>query len=129
MRFFQSLRGVALAMLMSTIAFGQVATLTGRITDQSNATIPQASVTATAVGTGVATSTETNNDGYYSLPSLPPGVYDIEVRKTGFQPLKQTGLELAVQQVARLDLTLKVGQTGESIEVSAAAPVLESEST
>lgn len=109
--------------------FAQTASLTGRVTDPSGAVIPGARVTARAEGTGIANSTPTNQDGYYSIPSLPPGRYDVEIDKDGFVPLRQTGMELAVQQVGRLDVVLKVGAVSERVEVSAQALVLESEST
>lgn len=122
-------RALTSVALFHALAFSQVATLTGRITDPSGAVVPQAAITATAVGTGITASTETNNEGYYTLPALQPGKYDLSVNKSGFAPVRQSGLELTVQQVARLDITLTVGQVGEMVEVRGTAPVLESEST
>lgn len=120
---------LALGLILSVAAFSQVATLTGRITDPSGAVVPQATVVARAVETGVSTATESTSDGYYTLPALPPGRYEVTINKNGFVPLRQTGIELAVQQVARLDVTLKVGAVTETIEVRAQTTLLESESS
>lgn len=78
---------LALVLLCTSPAFAQVATLTGRVTDQSGAVVPQASVTARASDTGISTATETTSDGYYTLPALPPGRYELSVTKPGFVPV------------------------------------------
>ena len=123
------LRVLFASLLLSSISLAQLASVTGRVTDQSGAVVPAAAVAATAVETGVVSKTQTNDDGYYTLPALTPGRYDLTVEKIGFAPVRQTGLTLTVQQVARLDVTLAVGQTTESVQVNAQAPLLESEST
>ncbi|MBL8235857.1 MAG: TonB-dependent receptor [Bryobacterales bacterium] len=120
---------VGLIALVAVAAFAQTASLTGRVTDPSGAVVPGAKVAVRAVGTGVTSNVTTNVDGYYSAPSLLPGRYDVEISHGGFVSTRQTGLELAVQQVGRLDVVLKVGAVSDSIEVSAQALVLESEST
>src|SRR5688572_30295284 len=97
---------LVLVLVLSTAAWAQVASVTGRITDASGAVVPQATVTAKSTDTGIATTTETTSEGYYTLPSLQPGRYELSVTKTGFSPIRQTGLELAVQQVARIDITI-----------------------
>ena len=117
-----------LLLIFAATVFGQVASLTGRVTDPSGAVVPQAGVSAHALGTGRNTVTETTSDGYYTLPSLPPGRYEVTISKTGFVPVKQAGLELAVGQIARLDIALKVGAIAETVEVQAQAPLLDSES-
>ena len=88
----------------------------GRISDPSGAVIPQAAVTATATETGVTISTETNNEGYYTLPSLPPGKYEISINKTGFQPLKQSGSrpDRSASRPARPDATRRSDRRGAS---------------
>ena len=123
------MRPITLSLALTSVALAQVASLTGRITDQSGAVVPQAAVTAKSAATGVSATTETTNEGYYTLPSLAPGRYELSVLKGGFVPVRQTGLELTVQQVARLDITLKVGSLAETIEVQAQTPLLESESS
>ncbi|MBX5496923.1 MAG: TonB-dependent receptor, partial [Bryobacteraceae bacterium] len=114
---------------MAATAFGQTASVTGRVTDASGAVVPGVKIEARNDATGVASSTESNDSGYYNLPQLLPGTYTITAEKSGFNTLRQTGLTLAVNQVARVDLTLQVGSVSESVEVAAEAVLLESESS
>jgi hypothetical protein len=123
------IRLALISIIAGSAALAQVASLTGRITDPSGAVVPQASVTARSTDTGTSSATESTSEGYYTLPSLPPGGYEVTISKAGFVPIKQTGLVLTVQQIARLDVTLKVGAVAETIEVRAQAPLLDSESS
>lgn len=118
---------LAFGLLLASVLLGQNASVTGRVTDPSGAVVPVAKVTARNLASGASISVETSAEGYYALPSLLPGRYDIEIVKAGFVAIKQTGLELAVQQAARLDVVLRVGGVAETVEVSAQALVLESE--
>ncbi|HWB97393.1 MAG TPA: TonB-dependent receptor, partial [Bryobacteraceae bacterium] len=103
----------------------QNAELTGRVTDASGAVVPGASITAKNEATGVERNTVTTDAGYYVLSSLPPGDYSLTVSAQGFSPQTQKGIRLAVQQSARLDVSLKVGTIAESVEVQANALALE----
>jgi len=116
-----------LALVASATALAQTASVTGRITDPSGALVPEATVTVESVETGLRTTVQSNEQGYYNIPSLLPGAYNFSVSKAGFKPLRQTNLRLQVQQVARLDVALEVGGVTESVEVSAQAVLLESE--
>lgn len=122
---------VRFALLLGSILpvalIGQTASINGRVVDGSGAGIPAAKVIVTATASGVETTSETNDQGLYSVSALLPGSYSVSVSKEGFQTLREKGLELAVQQVARLDLTLQVGQVNERVEVQAQSIVLESE--
>ncbi|MEO7143559.1 MAG: carboxypeptidase regulatory-like domain-containing protein, partial [Bryobacteraceae bacterium] len=93
------------------------------------AVVPDAEISVQSVSTGVSANTRTNAEGNYSVTELLPGKYDVTVSKTGFASLKETGLELEIQQVARLDLTLQVGAVAQSMEVQASAVLLESETS
>lgn len=119
----------AAAALLSLGAYAQTATLTGRVTDPSGAVIPDATVVATNEGTSVDSRTVANAEGYYALPQLPPGTYRVTIEKDGFRTIRQTGLPLAVGQVARLDVVLQVGSVAESVEVNAQAILLDSETS
>lgn len=121
------IRLLALASLASAL-FAQTASVTGRVTDPSGAVIPAATVTARNTATNLSTPTETTSEGYYTLPALLPGDYEISVAKQGFVSMKQTGLNLAVGQTARLDIQMKVGGVAETVEVQAQAALLDSES-
>ncbi|MEZ5393538.1 MAG: carboxypeptidase-like regulatory domain-containing protein [Bryobacterales bacterium] len=103
------------------------AQLTGAVTDPSGAAIPGAEVTVSNVATGDVWNTQTGPAGYYTVPLLPPGQYRINVQADGFKAFSRAGVTLAVAQVARLDFQLEVGAISEQIEVTADAPLLESE--
>ncbi|HYO83915.1 MAG TPA: carboxypeptidase regulatory-like domain-containing protein, partial [Bryobacteraceae bacterium] len=115
---------------LSTVAvLAQTASVTGRVTDSTGAAIEGARLVVTASATGVESATETNVEGVYSIPALQPGVYTVSVSKSGFRSVRQTDLQLQVQQIARLDLRLDVGAVTESIEVQAQSVLLESETS
>ncbi len=118
-----------LFLIIGPSALGQVATITGRVTDPTGAVVPGAEVTARSIETSLTSTTLTTSEGYYTLPGLAPGRYELTVAKAGFIPVRQTGLQLAVQQVARMDITLTVGGVTETITVHAQTPLLESESS
>lgn len=101
--------------------------ISGEIHDSSGAVIPGVSVTATNTGTNVARSATTNEAGIYSFPALNPGNYTIRAEKQGFKAVTRSNIELQVQQNARLDLELPLGQVSESVEVSASAALLSTE--
>jgi len=103
------------------------AQITGAVNDPTGAAIPGAVVEAANVDTGAMFRGETNDSGYYTLTPLPPGRYRVEVRSEGFRTVSQSGISLAVAQVARLDFNLEVGAVSERIEVTADAPLLESQ--
>lgn len=123
------MKRILAALLAVCPVWCQVATLTGRVTDPSGAVIPGAKVTARSVDTGIDVTTSTNSEGYFTHPSLQPGRYELTISKEGFVLVRQTGLELTVRQVARLDVTLQVGAVAETVEVRAQAPLLDSESS
>jgi hypothetical protein len=105
------------------------AELSGNVLDTSGATIPNATVTATNVGTGIVHSTVSEKAGDYVLIDLPPGDYTLTVEAAGFRKLEQSGISLQINQQARLDLTMQVGQAAETVSVTGHPPLLESESS
>ena len=116
------------ASLLPCRAQTPVAEITGRVTDSSQAIVPNAELEVTNVDTGIRWRTVSNESGYYTVPLLPPGNYRITVRLQGFKPITRSGVTLVVNQVARIDFTLEVGGITQTIEVAAAAPLLESQS-
>ncbi len=108
-------------------AFGQTAQITGRISDQGGAVIQSAKVTVTNEGNGFKRETSSNDEGYFTVPSLLPGSYQVSIQKEGFKPILQTGLVLQVEKVARLDFTLQTGTVTDTIEVQSGAVALDSE--
>lgn len=103
----------------------QTAQMTGTVTDSTGAAVPAAQVTATNIDTGVARSTTTNDAGNYLITALFPGPYRITAAASGFKQMKREGLTLAVEQVARVDFRMEIGETRESVTVEAAGVVLE----
>src|ERR1700731_4886915 len=104
--------------------FGQI---TGVVTDASGALVVGAIVTVTNPETNLTRSGTTNSAGNYTFPSLLPGIYNIKADMQGFQAESRNGVELQVQQVARIDFQLKVGSMAETIEVTGGAPLLNTE--
>ena len=123
----RSLTALGLVLLAGGVAGAQTAgEITGEVRDQSGAVAPNASVTATNTATNVSRSTLTNAAGVYSFPDLTPGPYSVRVTVTGFANAV-SNLELQVQQTARIDFTLTVGSAAQTVEVSAAAELLNTE--
>src|SRR5216684_3766007 len=91
----------------------QTAQITGRVTDPSGSVMPGATVKITETATSQHRAVRTNQEGYYTIPLLKTGVYEMTVEKTGFQPLERSGLSLDVYQVVRLDFALQVGTVTE----------------
>src|SRR5258707_3449265 len=119
---------LAIALLLPITALAQTSgSITGEVTDQSGAVAPNAAVTATNTKTNVARSTTTNTAGIYSLPDLSPGTYEVKVAAAGFANIVKTNIELEVQQTARVDFTLSVGQAVQTVEVSASSNSLNTE--
>src|SRR5947209_6870408 len=113
--------------LAGIISAQTVGEITGEVKDPSGANISNAPVMATNIATNVARSTVTNSSGVYSFPDLAPGTYQVKVAAPGFDTVIKTNIELQVQQTARIDFTLAVGQTTQTIEVSASAALLTTE--
>ena len=112
-------------------AFGQIASsdLSGSVLDSSGAGIANARVVATNLGTNRIHDTVSNATGNYNLPLLPPGDYTVTAEAPGFKKIVQKGLNLQINQQASLDFKLEIGQVSDTVEVTAAAPLLESESS
>jgi hypothetical protein len=121
----------SLSALLAISASAQTITgaFTGTLSDQSGAVVPNAKVTATNVGTNVTYTAQSNDAGVYNLLFLPVGSYNLAAEVTGFKKATAGPFGLQVNQTARIDFKLEVGDTTQSVEISAAAPVLQTEST
>jgi hypothetical protein len=115
----------AISPLLAQTTTGSV---TGIVTDTSGAFVQQAAVKLTNTGTGLALTANTNESGSYVFPLVPPGAYQIAIGKQGFQKFARA-FNLEVTQQARIDAQLPVGQVSEAVEVSAAAVVLETDTS
>jgi outer membrane receptor protein involved in Fe transport len=116
---FQFLAACAIVFLCSSVAFGQTtASLRGTITDQSGAVLVGAKITLTNTGTGVPRTTQSGADGLYLFDQVQVGKYKVTVEKDGFTTFEQTGIILELNQFGRLDVSLKLGQTSQVVEVT-----------
>jgi hypothetical protein len=105
------------------------ASLTGRVTDRSKATIVDAVVTVINTGTGVHYQGSTNHAGLYYVSNLPPGRYRIEIARLGFKAVIQTNVILHVQDALQVNFEMEVGSASESITVEGGTPMLDTESS
>src|SRR5215475_14187579 len=119
----------ALGLVLASTLLAQDSGIQGVITDQSAAVVAGAQVTITNLDTGLHRVAESNDVGFYSAPRLPVGRYKVTATKTGFGPSERPAIKLDVQQIARIDFVIKPGALAESIEVSAAAALLDSETS
>src|SRR5216683_6872805 len=105
------------------------ATIVGLVSDSTKAAVPGASVTLINEGTGIRATAVSDSGGRYNFPQLAVGNYRIEVVSEGFKRATQSGINLTAEQISSVNLTLEVGDVKESIEVSGAAPALETVSS
>jgi len=110
-------------------AFSQVsasvAQLDGTVRDEKGGVIPKASISLREMDTNRAYSGATNDSGFYVVPNLLPGRYELKVGYTGFANFTQTGILLSVGQTATVNVTLKVAAVGEEVTVTSEAPPIE----
>jgi len=117
--------------VFSQSAWGQTVTaaIVGTVTDPAGAAVSGASITATSVERGTTYTAVTNDSGLYRIPSVPAGNYTLTVDKSGFTTAVHEAFVLTVNQVARIDVALKLGQQSETIKVSGMAPMLATQTT
>jgi hypothetical protein len=111
----------------AAVAQDVTATITGTVTDPSGAAIAGATVVAKSVERGVTFSTTTNDAGVYRIPELLVGNYTLRVEKDGFQTSAFPPFTLVMNQIARVDVSMKVGLVNQTVEVTTAAPILKTE--
>jgi hypothetical protein len=124
---------VALAVALS-LPFGarpqdHSANVTGIVTDPKDAAVPSAVVTLTHIDQGLTRTTTTNDRGVYDFRFVPIGRYSLRISKPGFKEAGVGPFDLTVGQTARLDFRLDIGEITQSVEVPAAAEILQSETS
>jgi hypothetical protein len=120
-----------IAALTAAICCAQVATgnLRGTVSDSTGGVLPNCSITITHTGTGLVRKVATNEQGDFNAPSLPVGEYRIAVGLTGFQTKVLSGLTLQVDQTAIVPVVLEPGAVTQTMEITASAPVLDSQTS
>ena len=99
--------------------------ISGVVTDASGAFIAKAKVTATNQATGVVATADTTDEGYYKIPYLLPGSYDVQIEKEGFAASRVTGVPVLVGQTAAINARLRPGTVHEEITVTSDAVMID----
>jgi Carboxypeptidase regulatory-like domain/TonB dependent receptor len=105
------------------------AAVTGSVVDPTGASIVGANFTAKDTERGTVYTVQTNSVGVFNLPRVPVGTYDLKVGAPGFQTAVYRSITLVLNQTARVDFQLKMGQATETVEVTSAAPLLHTDTT
>src|SRR3989442_5061989 len=125
-----NIRCTILVLLASTMYAQQdTGMITGQVLDATGSAIPLATVLLVNTGTNVQTSVSPNSDGLFVATPLRIGVYSITVEAKGFKKSVRDNITLLVQDRLRIDFRLEVGEVSESVEVTAEAPLLQSETS
>jgi hypothetical protein len=136
MKRLQSVRLIALCFALLALLCGVhaasaqdvTATITGTITDPAGAPLVGAIVTAHDTERGTNWSSVTNESGIYNIIRIPVGTYDLKVESKGFQTSAVAPFTLVLNQIARVDVQMKMGSVSETVEVSGDTPVLQTQS-
>jgi hypothetical protein len=123
------LLGLLVLVLAGSSAWGQAtARLAGTVKDASGGTVGGTTVTLTNEATNVSKTTKTDADGNYLFSLVEPGTYRLTLEHSGFKKNVQSGITLEINQNGRLDITLEVGETSQTVEVTAAVPQVDTTS-
>ena len=116
-----------LVLCASASAQTTFATITGMATDSSGAVVPQVTVVATHVATGVQTTGQSNDEGVFTIAQLREGSYTVRANKTGFKEFVVQDMSLVGRDYRRLDIVLQVGSVDTAVEVTGGATLIETE--
>ena len=117
--------------LLAASAYAQIGggSLVGTVRDPAGAAVPGAQIVATNQDTNEQRSVRTNGEGYYEFPLLVAGPYRLEAEATGFNKVRSEVFTLSTGTRPRLDLALTLGAVNEKVEVTAAAPLINTTTT
>src|SRR5499426_3189527 len=124
-----SLATLIVTMLLTSAVNGQVlyGTLVGRVEDQAGAVVAGAKVSVTNKATGQERDVVTDADGAYAFRDLQVGVYDLKVTQSGFKAYLKSAVNVALNNTVREDVRMEVGAANESVTITAAAPILQTD--
>ena len=130
-RYVAVVRVILLAMVAVSAMFAQrdLGTITGTITDPQGGAVANARVLIIEDATGLTYETQTDQSGIYTRPLLKPGTYTVSIEAAGFQKSEQKGVIVNPDERAAVNIGLQIGNTSQTVEISAAAPLLQTEST
>src|SRR5262245_43006696 len=131
MRILTGLRFASLVLACVFAAYAQrdLATLVGTVTDPSGGVVAGAKITITETETAQVYRLTTTDTGDFVRPALKPGVYSVSVTATGFRTAEQKGILLKAGERTGVNIALIIGEVGQTVEVTTAAPLLQTEST
>ena len=118
---------LVLGSLLASAQTTGTATLLGTLSDSTGAVVAGAKVTVVNNDTAFTSTTVTNADGYYFVPYLNPGAYHLTIEALGFKRYVREGIVLRTNESPRIDVALEVGAVTESVQVTGAPPLLETE--
>jgi len=129
--FVQALLVLSVLGIASSPAFAQATsgTILGTVEDPSGGAIPNAVVIVSNTGTSESKTVKTDTQGTYAVTYLIPGRYDVAVEKAGFSRFLRAGIDLQVDQKARVDVTMRVGSVNQTVEVTSGAPLVQTDSS
>ena len=118
--------GISVGFASAQVLYGSVV---GTLKDATGAVVPGATVMVKSQSTGLSREVVTDQSGYYSIPNLPEGSYDLSVTANGFKPYTQTGLGVRINAVTRADVSIELGGVAEEVSVEATSAVLQTATT
>jgi len=99
--------------------------IVGTVTDRAGSVVPKTVVKVTSTTTGLSREATADSAGYYSIPNLPQGDYELSATASGFKPLTQKGVAVLINNVTHMDVTLDVGGVNETVTVEVTAAPLQ----
>ena len=120
---------ISLALVLSCFGQADTGSLSGRVTDPSDALVTEAAVTIRNVETGLIKKTASNGNGAFEFTSLPVGQYTLEAEHAGFKTARLNNIVIAVANRISLTVVLTVGETTQTVDVSSQTPILQTETS
>lgn len=126
---------IRFTLLLFALAYGTwaqttgTATMLGLVTDSTGSVVPAAKITVINIGTNFVSNSVTSAEGTWYIPSLNPGMYQLKIEASGFKTHVRDGIQLRTAESPRFDVALEVGNVTESVQVTSAAPLLETETS
>src|SRR5689334_6836896 len=124
MRLFVVMCVAAVLCTASLMAQTGAATVSGQVKDASGAMVPGATIEVQNTDTNVVGSTQTNPEGFFTIPNLIPGNYVLRAQSVGMKNMERRGIVLRVGDRVTLDITMEVGSQAEHVTVTGEAPLL-----